>query len=280
MSGIFFHRAEQNSATCIAFRTALALPILVPWAYVEFRRHGRLPRVEVLRQLVCGVFLGIDFALYVAALPLVGVGVATVLVNVHVMVVPILDRIFRKRQVDKALLVCGPVICLGIVLIADVRFTAPLGAVGQGAALALAAGVAYGGFVFVAHTAPPSPLIAMRTLTNTAGAGVAGVAFGLVFGAVNLNPGAAGLGWIFLSTITSQVLAAVLLMTALNRINPAAGASLMLVTPIVGLALGVALLGERLVLAQIIGVLMTMTAIVVLARRRETAAPSDGSQQE
>ncbi|WP_262402439.1 EamA family transporter [Actinomadura sp. CNU-125] len=96
VSAILFRLSGVSSGTGAFFRCALAMPVLLALALRERRRRGRAAGGGL--DVLAGVLLGVDLVLWGASIGLVGAGIATVLVNVQVVVVPLLAAaVFRER---------------------------------------------------------------------------------------------------------------------------------------------------------------------------------------
>ena len=98
VTGILVKVAGESAATTTMFRCGLALPFLALLAWREWRRHGALSRRVAAAHLFGGAMLGADFALWAQSIEMMGAGIATVVANVQVVVVPLLAwLVFRAR---------------------------------------------------------------------------------------------------------------------------------------------------------------------------------------
>ena len=141
----FIELSGVNPATSTLFRCAIAAPILALLAWREFRRHGAVSRRVLGLQLLGGIMLGVDFALWAHSIPLIGAGIATVVVNIQVIIVPLLAWTFFRERVPVRFLVALPFLLGGVALAGGAL--ADRGRADQlllGTVLALSAGVAYG----------------------------------------------------------------------------------------------------------------------------------------
>lgn len=128
----------------------LALVMLAPAARWEVRRAGSRPARYLALDAGAGGLLGADLVLWAAGVLSVGAWVATVLLNVQVLVFPLLARLVTGTRLPGRFLPTVPVLLAGV---------APAGgALGRprpgsapvaGVAFGTAAGVAYAGYLFL-----------------------------------------------------------------------------------------------------------------------------------
>ena len=201
-------------------------------------------------------------------------GVTTVATNVHVLVAPVLAALAGRGRLGASYLLTVPVMLVGVTLMGNV-FGAGASVSLSGLAFAVGAGVAYGTYVFLNGAVPRSGHVALPALLTTIPCGVVGVGVGSMFGPVNMVPSAASLAWMACMALCSQVFALVLIGPTLARVTASVGASLLLLTPILALILGVLLFGEPVALVQLIGVALVIAGVfvaTVLAPRRGAVA--------
>ena len=68
----------------------------MPFGFWEIKRKGSLPKARIIMSRVAGLFLGIDFTAWNYSIFYVGAGIAAILLNLQVIVVPMLSAIFDK----------------------------------------------------------------------------------------------------------------------------------------------------------------------------------------
>lgn len=72
----------------------------MPFGFWEIKRKGSLPKAGIIiMSLVAGLFLGIDFTAWNYSIFYVGAGIAAILLNLQVIVVPMLAAIFDKYKI-------------------------------------------------------------------------------------------------------------------------------------------------------------------------------------
>jgi drug/metabolite transporter (DMT)-like permease len=198
----------------------------------------------------------------------VGAGLATVLANVQVVLVPLVAWAVLSERPGRQVLVALPLAMLGVVLISGTLEHAAYGRdPGRGAAFGLGAGLAYVGFLLLLRRGgvdlrrPAGPLFD-ATLTAT----VACVAAGLVIGDAHLVPRWPGVAWLVTLALTSQVVGWLLISSSLPRL-PAAQTSLLLtVQPVGAVALAAMIFGESPSVTQLAGVALVLAALLTATR--------------
>ncbi|MEV0665465.1 DMT family transporter [Actinomadura luteofluorescens] len=275
VSAILLRLSGVSSGTAAFFRCALALPVLAPLARWERRRAGprRRAGVDVLARLL----LGTDFVLWGASIESVGAGIASVLVNVQVVVVPLLALAVFGERPSRAF---GPVVP---VMAAGVALAGGLGGHGaggsdpvRGSLFGVGAGVAYAGYLFLTRVAGRGQdHRAQPVLLSTLGVGAAALAIGGPWQGVDLAPGWPALGWLAALALTGQVCGWVLIGAALPRLGADVAGALLLLQPVLAVALGAVILGERPALAQLAGCGLVVTAIWLAGRG--SVSPRDDS---
>ena len=116
-SAILVDVADVSPSTAAIFRCAYALPVLGVLAWLEDRRHGPRARPARVRAGPAGVFVAADLILWHHAIQDVGAGLATVLGNLQVVVVPFVAWAVLGERVQARLLAALPVVCSGVLLI-------------------------------------------------------------------------------------------------------------------------------------------------------------------
>ncbi|HEY2437745.1 MAG TPA: DMT family transporter, partial [Solirubrobacteraceae bacterium] len=147
-SSILVRLSHASPSTAAIFRCAYALPVLGVLAWVEDRRFG--PRAWADRRwaVASGVFFGADLILWHHSIGDIGAGLATVLANIQVVLVPLVAWAWLSERPGRRVLAALPIALLGVVLISGVL---EHGAYGnnptRGTFYGLGAGVAYVGFL-------------------------------------------------------------------------------------------------------------------------------------
>ncbi|WP_372492428.1 DMT family transporter [Actinomadura litoris] len=274
VSAILVALSGVSAGTAALFRCALALPVLAPLALRERRRAG--PRRRRGVDVAAGLLLGADLVLWGAAIGEVGAGVATVLVSVQVVVVPLLALAVHGERPTRAFAAAVPAMLGGVALAGGLADTGPqaAGAV-RGVLYGTSAGVTYAGYLFLTRFAGRGqPHRATPVLLATAGAGAASAALGIPWQGVDLAPGWAALGWLAALAMTGQVCGWMLIGAALPRVRAETGGTLLLLQPVLAVVFGAVVLAERPSPAQIAGCVLVVAAVRLAAGRRPALGPA------
>lgn len=273
-SSILVRLSHATPSTAAIFRCVYALPLLFFFAAREDRALG--PRSARDRRFAAasGVFFAIDLICWHRAIGDVGAGLATVLANVQVVLVPLIAWSLLRERPGSRVLVALPVALLGVLLISGVF---EHGAYGRdptrGTIYGLAAGVAYAGFLLLLRRSgadlrrPAGPLF-----DATAIAAVLCIAAGALIGDAHLAPSWPMHGWLALLAITSQVLGWLLITTSLARLPAALSSLLLTIQPVGSVLLAALIFGESPSGLQIAGVAAVLAGLLALSGgRREQA---------
>jgi drug/metabolite transporter (DMT)-like permease len=296
-SSILVRLSDASPSTAAIFRCAYALPILGVLACSEDRRFGRRGWRERRAGLAAGVFFAADILMWNHSIIDVGAGLATVLANVQVVVLPLVAWALLAEPPGRHVLLALPVATLGVLLISGVL---EHGAFGhdptRGTLFGLGAGVAYVGFLLLIRHAgadlrrPAGPLFDATAVST-----VMCVVAGLIIGDARLVPAWPSAGWLVTLALSSQVVGWLLISASLPRLPAAVGSMLLTIQPMASVGLAALILGESPTGLQLGGVLLVLAALVVAGRgrRRDTAvaepvpaaslgeaAPSSGPAQE
>jgi drug/metabolite transporter (DMT)-like permease len=265
-SSILVKLADVAPATAAIFRCAYALPVLALLAWLEDRRHGPRPWRDRRLAVPAGMFFAADLILWHHAIEDVGAGLATVLGNLQVVVVPFAAWALLGERVSTRLLAALPLVCAGIVLISGAFEHGAYGAHPlRGVVFGIGTGFAYAGFLLVLRQGssdlrrPAGPL-----LDTTAVAAVAALLAGLVIGEADLVPSWPAHAWLVLLALSSQVLGWMLITVSLPRLPAAITSVTLTIQPIGSVALGALLLGEQPTLLQLAGGACILAALVAV----------------
>lgn len=271
---IFNLGAEPMSVA--AFRCLLAVPMLLPLVVWELRRVNRadaLPRATVIGAAVGGVAIGVDYSFYNVSIGLIGPGLATVLINIQIVVLPVIAWALEGARPMKQLAVIVPFMMLGVAFAAGAFGSEPLD--WRGVLAGLAAGVGYAIYLAVIRrTAPstlrPAPFSVLSIVCFTAGltALVAAVVSG------RFEAPAAGADWLWLLVLAfvGQVVVYLCFNIAMTGLSEIMASTLMLTAPVFAVGLGALLFSDIPTWAQLLGCAMIIAGAwwTAAARRRRT----------
>jgi len=264
-SSILVRLSHASPSTAAIFRCAYALPFLGLLAWREDRRLG--PRAWRDRRvaIASGVFFAIDLILWHHSIGDVGAGLATVLANVQVVLVPLVAWALLSEHPGRRVLAGIPLALVGVLLISGVLEHGAYGRdPARGAAFGLGAGVAYVGFILLLRRGgadlrrPAGPLF-----DATATATVICVLAGLAIGDAHLVPSWPSAGWLVTLALTSQVLGWLLIATSLPRLRAALASLLLTIQPVGSVALAAVILGESPSGLQLLGVIAVLGGLLV-----------------
>lgn len=261
-SGTFIKLSGVNAGTAAFLRCALALVLLIPFALAERHRLGSRPGRLQLYDFAAGLLLGVDFVLWAEAIQDVGASIATVLLNVQVLVFPLLARAFTGTPLTARFWITVPVMLFGVALTS--------GAVGSpepgsepvtGTIYGTAAGVAFAGYLALTRLGGGQAHSVYPVATSTLSAGLAAGVLGGLWTGIDLAPGWGPLGWMATMAVLGQVFAWVLIGEALPRLAPLTSGVLLLSQPVLAVLCGVVVLGERPTLTQYAGCVLVVLAV-------------------
>jgi drug/metabolite transporter (DMT)-like permease len=269
-SAILVRLAEVAPATAAIFRCAYALPVLGALALWEDRRFGPRPARDRWLAVPAGVFFAADLIFWHHAIEDVGAGLATVLGNIQVVIIPFAAWALLGERIERRILVALPLVCSGVVLISGALET---GAYGdhplRGVLFGVLTGLTYAGFILVLRQGssdlrrPAGPLF-----DATAVATVAAIAAGAALGEADLVPSWPAHAWLVTLALTSQVLGWLLITVSLPRLPAALTSVTLTIQPVGSVILGVILLSEDPSALQLAGVACIVAGLLSIARRR------------
>ena len=264
-SSILVRLSHASPSTAAIFRCAYALPVLGLLAWREDRRLGRRSWRERRVAVGAGVFFAADLILWHHSIADIGAGLATVLANVQVVLVPLVAWAVLSEKPGRQLLAALPIALIGVVLISGVLEHGAYGRdPARGAVFGLAAGLAYVGFLLLLRRGgadlrrPAGPLFD-ATATGAVGCVIAG----LIIGDANLVPWWPSAGWLVTLALTSQVLGWLLITVSLPRLPAAMTSLLLTVQPVGSVALAAAIFSESPTGLQLSGVALVLVALLV-----------------
>ena len=261
--------AEVSPSTAAVFRCAYALPPLALLAFAERRRYGAAQTGDRRLALLAGLFFAADLTFWHHSIEAVGAGLATVLANVQVILVGLLEWAVLRERPSRRSALAVPVVLLGVVLIS--------GAVGAGAygedptlgvLYGLLTALAYALFLLVLRRAgrdsrrPAGPLFD-ATLAAAAFAVVGGVAVG----DFDPIPAPEAQAWLVTLALTSQVVGWLLISVSLPRIPALVTSIVLTIQPVGSVVLGVAMFDEAPSAFQLAGVALILSGVVVATAR-------------
>ena len=263
-SSILVRLSHASPSTAAIFRCAFALPVLGVLAWLEDRRFGRRSWAERRVLVPAGVFFAIDLILWHHSIEDVGAGLATVLANIQVVLVPLVAWALLAERPGRRILAALPIALLGVLLISGAFEHGAYGrAPGRGALFGIGAGIAYVGFLLLLRRgAADLRRVAGPLFDATATATVVAVVIGLIVGDADLTPAWPGVAWLVVLALTSQVIGWLLIGTSLPRLPAAITSLILCVQPVGSVALAALILGESPSALQLVGVAVVLLAVL------------------
>ena len=271
-SAILVRLADVPPSTAAFYRCAYALPLLALLAWWERRRYGPLSERALWLSLVAGVFFMADLVFWHHAIAAVGAGLATVLGNVQVVIVPLAAWAFLQEKPAGRTLASVPIVLIGVVLISGV---VGAGAYGSNPPLGVLFGfltaVTYGGFLLVLREGstdlrrPAGPLF-----YATFSAALVTLPVGAGLGELELTPTWPEHGWLLLLALSSQVVGWLLIAAALPRLPAALTSVSLTLQPALSVVFAVILLGEAPSSLQFAGVAVIIAGVVLATAGRRS----------
>jgi drug/metabolite transporter (DMT)-like permease len=269
-SSIFVKLSHASPSTAAIFRCAYALPVLLVLAVLEDRRYGARSWRDRRAAIAAGAFMAADLILWHHSIDDVGAGLATVLANIQVVLVPLVAWMLLSERPSPRLLMVLPITVIGVLLISGVVEHGAYGSDPRaGTAYGVAAGIAYVGVLMFLRRGgvdlrrPAGPLF---DLTFTA-AVVASIA-GSIIGDARFDPVWPGAAWLITLALSSQVIGWLLITFSLPRLPSALTSLLLMIQPIGSLILGAIIFGESPSPLQLLGVLVVLGTVVFATRSR------------
>lgn len=274
-SAVLLKVAAATPATATAARCLLALPVVLFLAIPEWRRHGAISRGGLLSAAICGAFFAGDMLLWTQAIPEVGAGLSTVLVNAQVAVVPLLSWLVDRERISRRFLLTLPVLLVGVLLAGGMLERGISGSDPvRGTVHAVGAALCYSGFLFLLRRGGQAGQPMQTYTVVLATSAVVAVAVGPWWHGLQVWPGWRAVGWLVLVAVTGQLAGWLLVAFCSGRLPSTVSSALLLLTPVGAVALGALALAERPSPLQLAGCALVLVAgYLGTARKAAQADP-------
>lgn len=158
--------SNMDPATQAFLRVILGFLLLLPLGIHEMRSKQALHRKGIVLAAIAGIFLGIDFTAWNYSIFLIGSGVAAILLNLQVVIVPMLAAVIDKVKLPRSFVFILPVMIVGVLFTGGV-FEPAEGSVGPatiggiktsviGTAFGLTSGLCYSLYLYLSRKASTS----------------------------------------------------------------------------------------------------------------------------
>lgn len=254
-----------------ALRCGLALAILIPLAVIEARRRGPIPRRALVLAAVGGVALGIDYSFWNVSIVEAGAGVATVLINVQIVVLPALVWALDRVPIPRRVWLIAPIMLIGVGLAGGVLRNDAHAPQMHGIALGLAAGAAYACYLYAIRRGGSDarhwPMGVLTTACATASA--TAIVIAVATGDAELPQ--SGRAWLMMAALAlfGQVAALALINRGTALLTPEVSGPLLLLPTVFAVPLAAVILDEIPTVGQVIGCgVVLLTAWYATRQRR------------
>ncbi len=266
-----------SPAVVTLFRGVFAFPFLLFLA----RREGHAPsRRDRGLALLAGALFALDLQCFHISIPLLGVALATVVPNAQVFIVGLFAALAGERTPGRALAAI-PFALLGLLMLARVVDPFSEGVLGSGVVAAgsdpalgvlwaLGAATFYGLYLVITRRiSTASSAVGPFTMLRDSAIGMIGTSLVLALLTGSLLPPdlGAGLGWLLLLALMSQVLGYPLINASIPHLPSVVGSVLLFVQPLMTLVAGVVIFGEIPTPGQLVGALVLFGGVLVAARK-------------
>ena len=282
-------------ATLVILRCGLGLLVLLPFAFMEAKKIGGLNKTGVLLSILAGLFLGIDFTAWNYSIFYIGSGIAPILLNLQIIILPALASLIDRERIPSSYFIVAPIMILGVIMSGGLSqsepFNGPTTVFGINIAVlgiisGSISGVCYGVYLFTSRKASKvnagqivqpiawataaqlvAPTIVMTFISDRGFDLTNGV---LVNGTLPINPETTlgdpitGMNWFWMIVLATagQAIAWTFVQYGSVRLNSAIVAGLLLLSPISTVAIiAVLLLGKVPSLVQVLGVVIFLGAV-------------------
>lgn len=273
-SSILVDLSGASPATTAIFRCVYALPVLGFLAIHESRRIAEHPRPRRRWIYLAGAFFGADLIFWHHAIEDVGAGLATMLANVQVLILPFVAWVIWHEKPSRRVLAAVPLAALGVVLISGVLGDAYGIDPARGVLFGLLAGAAYVGFLLLMRGDPGARYrVAGALFDATLAAAIFCVVAGLAAGEAHLVPTWPSAGWLALLALSSQVFGWLLITGSMPHLPTATTSMILIAQPAVTVILAAIILGQVPSAGQLLGVaviLGCLGAVTALSKKART----------
>jgi drug/metabolite transporter (DMT)-like permease len=252
-------------STAAFYRCAYALPLLALLALRDRQRLGSRGWRPRLLAWAAGVFFAVDLVLWHHSIAAVGAGLATVLGNVQVVLVPLAAWLLLSERPGARVVAAVPIVLAGVVLISGV---VGKGAYGDDPALGVLFGVltavAYAGFLLVLRAGGADTRRSAGTLFHaTLAAAVVVLPVGALLGELELRTSAEAFAWLVLLALSSQVLGWLLITLALPQVPAALSSVVLTLQPVMAVVFAMLLVDEDPSPVQLAGIAVVLAGILL-----------------
>lgn len=153
-----------DPATGAFMRVLIGTLALIPFALMEKKKLGALSKKGVWLSILAGFVLGIDFTAWNYSIVFVGSGIASILLNIQVIILPALAFFADRERIPLSYYILAPIMLAGVILAGGALETGivdpngpqevfGLGIAAVGTIAGLTSGCCYGIYLFASRRA-------------------------------------------------------------------------------------------------------------------------------
>jgi drug/metabolite transporter (DMT)-like permease len=268
-SAIFVRAASVSPSTAAIFRCAYALPALGLLAWLARSRAAPGTRRRPALAVAAGVFLAIDLVAWHHSIADVGAGLATVLGNAQVAVIPLVAWAVHAERPDRRTAAMVSLAALGVVLVSGVLDQHAYGRhPATGAAFGAITAVTYSLFILLLRASSSRAASTIEPLLiATVTACVVAAILGVLVGDASFAPSWPAHAWLIALALTSQVLGWILIANSLPRLRAATTSLALTIQPVGSVILAAVIFGEDPGALQLLGALLILSSLSAVARK-------------
>lgn len=109
-------QSNFDPATSVILRCGIGFIALLPFMLKEIKSVGKLNKTGISLSILAGLFLGIDFTAWNYSIYYVGSGIASILLNLQVIILPALAFLFDRERVPKSFFIVAPIMIIGVIM--------------------------------------------------------------------------------------------------------------------------------------------------------------------
>ena len=289
-----------DPGTSAFLRCGIALLVLAPLAFREYKKIGAVNRTGVNLALFSGIFLGVDFLCYNYSIFYAGAGIAAILLNIQIIILPLLALVFDGEKPSKAFWFFIPVMFVALAATGGIfdsndAGSGPATVYGintalLGTVLGAASGTMYGfylyfsrksgrlnpgAFVQVMFWSVAAQLIPIAIWTFLIGPRGWDISHGVnIAGKLPMKPETT-LGdaitlenwlWMILLAVVGQAMCWLFIQIGSVNLSPSLAATMLLLSPVASVILAGTLLGEQPSMLQYVGIVVVLSCVAYLNR--------------
>lgn len=271
-SPVFYIYSDTNPSTGAFFRMLYALPALALLAFLVRKADTRSSRTR-WTAFGAGLILAPDMLSYHSSMIFIGIGIATLIGNSQVIIVTLASWKLFGEKPNTAILVCLPIVLIGLALISGIADSEPYGEDPvKGVVFGMLAAFFYSSFLILfrysnRELAPTSSV----QLDATAGAALGLFVLGLLplssiaIEPLDMQPTWPGHAWLIVLALLCQVAGWLAIAHALPRLPAAHTSFAVLLQPVLTLVWGYFILHQDgHTQNQVIGIFLVLAAIIAV----------------